>query len=395
MIKEIKDGVYLLRHFKDKDTLFEGCWPIKDGVSINSYLIVGSKMKAVIDYTEHGSSFDEELRSVGVKIEDVDALILNHMEPDHTGGLGEVFRRNPNIKVYCTKVSSTEVLALYGYANCIPVKDGDEIDLGGRVLSFYSAPNVHWPDTMVTYSKDDGLLFSCDAFGSFGEYAHVYDDELDDKEKALLKTETERYYANIVSSFSRFVLAAIKKLSALDIRMILPSHGIIWRKNPGHVVSWYERLASYAEGPREKEVAIIYASMYGNTLPYVEILKEIAKREGIPVHLVRIPDEHVSYALEKAWRSEAIVVAAPTYEMALFPEMAAALDIFARKGIKKRKAMYFGSSLWSGGAAKEFKAIAERMELDVVDAIEFRGRGNEGDREKIISAFKTLLEGIK
>ncbi|MDD5973322.1 MAG: FprA family A-type flavoprotein [Spirochaetales bacterium] len=395
MRKTINDNVTLFRYEKSHDDLFEGCWPIRDGVSINAYCVCGTEKKVLIDYTESGASFDADLADMGLRLEDIDVLVLNHMEPDHTGALNVLFARCPNIEVYATRLGATETETLYGHKNVHIITNGEELNIGGKTLVFYATPNIHWPDTMMTYLKEDGILFSCDAFGAFGSYQSVFDDELTDREWALLKPETERYYASIVASFSPFVLRGIKALSALDIKVICPSHGIVWRKDPLYVVTWYQRLATYLEGPREKEITILISSMYGNTLSYISNLVQMAKQEGIVVHTVRIPDTNDSYALEKVWRSEAFVVAAPTYEMELFPSMAHTLDLLNRKAVKGRKVLYFGSSLWSGGAAKEFNSYAEKMKLEVVDAIEFRGKGTPADRQRIEDGFKKLIEAIK
>ena len=359
MLSTIKDNVHLLRYGKNHDDLFEGCWPINKGVSINSYCLTGSSRKVLIDYVESGASFDDDLARLGLRLEDIDVLVLNHMEPDHTGALSTLFARNPDIEVYATRLGATETETLYGHGNVHVITNGEELDIGGMTLVFYATPNIHWPDTMMTFLKEDGILFSCDAFGAFGAYQSVYDDELTESEWALLRTETERYYANIVASFSSFVLRGIGALASLPIKTICPSHGLVWRKDPGHVVNWYSRMAGYAAGQREKEITILVSSMYGNTLSYVAALERMAKDAGVVTHTVRIPDTSSSYAIEKVWRSKGLVVAAPTYEKEMFPPMAHCLDWLVRKDVKGRIAMHFGSSLWSGGASAEFKSYAE------------------------------------
>lgn len=391
----ITKNISLFRYQYDKKKLFEGAWPIKDGVSVNAYLVQGKEKTALIDYVEEGASFDEELKDLGLTVEDIDILVLNHMEPDHTGGLRDFFKRRPDIPVYCTKVASTELISLYDKKDAHVIKPMEELDLGGTTLTFVPLPNVHWPDTMGTYVKEEGILFSCDAFGAFGETKSVFDDELTDEERKLLETETERYYANIVAPFSNFVLKAIDAASALELKMICPSHGILWRKDVKFIVDWYKRLATYFAGPREKEITMLLSSMYGNTKALADELVKKAEEAGVKMHVVRIPDDGVSFLLEKAWRSEALVVAAPTYEKAMFPEAVYAMDLLARKGLKGRKSMFFGSSLWSGGAANEYKALAEKMALDVVDAIDYRGVGTEADRAKVFAAFDQIIAAVK
>ena len=395
MLSTIKDNVHLLRYGKNHDDLFEGCWPINKGVSINSYCLIGGSRKVLVDYVEAGASFDDDLAQLGLRLEDIDVLVLNHMEPDHTGALSTLFARNPGIEVYATRLGATETQTLYGHDNVHVITNGEELDIGGMTLVFYATPNIHWPDTMMTFLKEDGILFSCDAFGAFGAYQSVYDDELTESEWALLKTETERYYANIVASFSSFVLRGISALSSLPIKTICPSHGLVWRKDPGHVVQWYAKMAGYAAGEREKEITILVSSMYGNTLSYVSALERMAKDAGIVTHTVRIPDTSSSYAIEKVWRSRGLVVAAPTYEKEMFPPMAHCLDWLVRKDVKGRIAMHFGSSLWSGGASAEFKSYAEKMGLDVIDTFDFRGKGTDDDRKRIMDAFSRLIERVK
>lgn len=391
---EIDKNVTLFHYEKSHDDLFEGCWPVEKGVLINGYMIEGSDKTVLIDYVEKGADFISEIAEQGKKLSDIDILILNHLEPDHTGGLDELFKQVPDILVYGTKLATTMVETLYNHKNCHVVVNGEELDLGDATLVFYSTPNIHWPETMMTYYKEKGILFTCDAFGSFGSFSGVFDDELNAEDWALLSTETERYYANIVAPFSSFVIKGIKSLASLAVKTICPSHGIIWRKDPSFVINWYLRLASYLNGPQEKEIAFLYSSMYGNTLKYVNKLIDIAKERGVVMHLVRIPDENDSFALEKAWRSKAIIVASPTYEREMFPSMAHTLDLLKRKSVMGRLSFYFGSSLWSGGAANEYKKFAEAMKFEVLDAIEFRGAGTESDEDKILSAFNLLLEKL-
>lgn len=391
---ELNKDVTLFRYEKCHDDLFEGCWPVEKGVLINGYMVEGTEKVVLIDYVEQGANFLTEMKAKGKTLQDIDILVLNHLEPDHTGGLRELFEQVPNLVVYGTKLATTMVETLYQHTNCHVVTNGETLDLGGKTLVFYSTPNIHWPETMMTYIKEDGMLFSCDAFGAFGTYSTSFDDELTQEDWALLKPETERYYANIVAPFSPFVLKGISALASLDIKTICPSHGVVWRKDPLYVVKWYQKLASYLAGPQEKEITLLYSSMYGNTLNYVKEIEKIANENNVVMHMVRIPDENDSYALEQAWRSKAIIVAAPTYERELFPSMAHTLDLLKRKAVTGRLSFYFGSSLWSGGAAAEYKKYAEAMKFEVLDAIEFRGKGKEEDKQRIISTFKQLIERL-
>ncbi|MFA7396838.1 MAG: FprA family A-type flavoprotein, partial [Sphaerochaetaceae bacterium] len=184
---KIVDGVYRVAAAVGEKDLFEGIWPIDNGVMLNSYVVQGSEKTAFIDLVKDWdgalSTVEKQLAELDVTIESLDYLILNHMEPDHTGSLGEVFKRNPNIQIVCTKKAEALVNTFYNiYDHIHVVVDGDTIDLGGKTLVFYETPNIHWPETMMTYLLEDKILFSCDAFGSFGRYEHAFDDELTQQE---------------------------------------------------------------------------------------------------------------------------------------------------------------------------------------------------------------------
>ena len=264
--------------------LFEGIWPIEHGVLLNSYVVQGSEHTAFIDLVKDWegavSEVESQLDSLGLSFSQIDYLVLNHMEPDHTGSLGELCRKNPNMQILCTKKAVALVEAFYGVTDQVrAVASGDTIDLGGKTLVFEETPNIHWPETMMTYVPEDGVLFSCDAFGSFGQYEHCFDDELTEEEWELLMFETERYYANIVSSFSQFVLRGIQKLSSLDIHMVAPSHGIVWREHPERVIELYKRLAGFMNGPAEPEITFVWSSMYGNTAALIPVIQKTLKEE--------------------------------------------------------------------------------------------------------------------
>ena len=340
---EIAESIYRIAANIGNKDLFEGIWPIPDGVSINSYLIKGEKtvlVDLVKDWDDALEQVNSQLQDAETPLEKIDYLVLNHMEPDHTGWLSEMKEKNPGLKIYCSKKSVPLIKAFYKIEdNIFPVGSGDELDIGnGKTLVFEDAPNVHWPETMVTFEKSTGVLFSCDAFGSFGKVTdHVFDDELTADEEVFYEKETLRYYANIVSTFSSFVLKAIDKVSGLDIRVIAPSHGIIWRKNPGKIVEEYRKLASYHNGPAAKEITFVWSSMYGNTENLVQPIIDAVEAEGVKINVHRVPQEHVSFALADAWKSAGLIFGMPTYEYRMFPPMAHVLDIFDRSHVKFRK----------------------------------------------------------
>src|SRR5208283_430265 len=267
----ISDRIYALHADVRTEDLFKGIWPIPDGVSLNSYLVKGEKIALidlVRDWGGAPAALESGLSQAGVKLADVDYLVLNHLEPDHTGWLAEYRRRNPRVKILATAKGVQLVKTFYKIAEGgEAVKDGDQLDLGaGLVLKFFETPNVHWPETMMTFEPSSGTLFSCDGFGSFGMLGdRVFDDEFSPQEHERFESECLRYYANIVASFGTFVLRAAEKLSALGIKVVAPSHGIVWRRDPTKIIERYVKYASYLKGAREKEVCVVWGSMYGNT----------------------------------------------------------------------------------------------------------------------------------
>lgn len=397
---KISDNVYGIQSNIGSRDLFEGIWPIPHGVSLNTYIVKGEKtalIDLVKDWEDAVSEVNEQLESLGLAIEDIDYLILNHMEPDHTGWLGELKKRHPGLKILCSKKAVPLVSAFYGITEGVTaVGSGDQLDLGGVRLMFEDTPNIHWPETMMTYEMEAGILFSCDAFGSFGKVGeHVFDDQLTEEEREFYEQETLRYYANIVSTFSGFVERGIEKLKGLDVRVIAPSHGIIWRSEPEKIVEQYKKLASYKNGPAEKEVTVVWSSMYGNTEQLLEQVLKGLSSENVPYHVHRVPQEHVSFVLASAWRSSGIIVGTPTYEYKMFPPMYAVLDVLERSHVMNRKVMRFGSYGWSGGANKQFEEFLKTMKWDCVGVVEYQGAPEKEDKKQAFETAAELARAVK
>ena len=370
--KKISDSVYCLHSNIRTSELFEGIWPIPDGVSLNAYLVRGAKT-ALIDlfrsWNDAPEQFEEAMASIGCSFDKVDFLVLNHLEPDHTGWLKEFRRLNPKAEIISTAKGINLVKTFYREeTNLRAVKDGDTLDLGGVELHFYETPNIHWPETMMSWEPSGGTLFSCDGFGSFGApgllapEGRIFDDEFTPEEHVFFEKETLRYYANIVSSFSAFVERAMEKLGTLDIKCVAPSHGMVWRKNPRIIIDRYLRYASWSKAASgEKEISIIWGSMYGNTRLGLDAVIRGIEAEGVPYTIHQVPNEDVSFILADAFKAQALVLAMPTYEYAMFPPMAYVLDIFRRKHIFGKTVLRIGSWGWIGGAKKEYEAAIEAL----------------------------------
>ncbi len=371
--------------------LFEGIWPINDvGVSYNSFVIRGEKI-ALIDLAK-GISTDDYLTQVEEIIDPskIDYIIINHVEPDHTGLIKIMSRLAPKA-IFVGTAKAKEMIANFYHLEdsknieWLVVSSGDEINLGTTTLVFYEAPYVHWPETMVTYDTKSKILFSCDAFGSYGALGgKIFDDEVSENERDFYEDEALRYYSNIVAKFSRFVTKAIQSVSELEISMIAPSHGLIWRKNPKRIVDLYTKWAEYADNPSSLEVGItiIYASMYGNTNKMMNAIAQGIGKTGIPLKIFDAARTHVSYILPYLWKYKGVIIGTPTYEVKLFPPMAYVLDMALRKRIFNKKAVFFGSYGWNDGAKRDFITYAEKLKWSILEDFEFIGGPSEEDLKK-------------
>ena len=401
----ITDYIYSIHADIKTDDLFEGIWPIPEGVSLNSYIVKGEKTALIDLFSDWAGALaqvEEAITSIGADFSagfsGIDYLILNHMEPDHTSWLRSFRAKNPNAMIISTQKGLNLVKSFYKIdTNVRAVKDGDTLDLGGgKILTFFEAPNLHWPETMVTWDAASGTLFSCDAFGSYGALGdRIFDDQFNEKEHAFFESESLRYYANIVSSFSAFVERAINKLSGFDIKCVAPSHGIVWRKDPKTIIGRYAKYAAWAKGPAGKEITVIWGSMYGNTRAGVDAVIRGIEKEEVPYTLHRVPNENISYVLASAYKSSGLVIAMPTYEYAIFPPMAYVLDIFRRKHIIGKKALRIGSWGWVGGAKKEYDSCLENLKWESLDSVEWAGFPDEAEFAALEEQGRELARKVK
>ncbi|MDR0456292.1 MAG: FprA family A-type flavoprotein [Treponema sp.] len=397
----VSESVYCLHADVCTSDLFEGIWPIPKGVSLNAYIVKGEKIALidlVRDWTGAPRQFQDCLSSLGLSFSQIDYLILNHLEPDHTGWLREFREQNPHAEILATQKGCNLLKSFYRIEDGLcPVKDGDTLDLGGgRVLNFFETPNIHWPETMVTWDAASGTLFPCDAFGSFGALGErVFDDEFNESEHAVFEEECLRYYANIVSSFSTFVEKAVQKLNGLAIKCIAPSHGMVWRRDPPKIIDRYLKYASWAKGPAEKHIAVIWGSMYGNTEAGVQAVIRGIEKEGVPYTSRRVPDENISWVLADAYRSSALVLAMPTYEYAMFPPMSYVLDMFRRKHLYGKKVLRIGSWGWVGGAKKDYEAAIESLKWESLESCEWPGCPSEADLQTLEKRGQELARMVK
>jgi len=374
---EVKPGIHWIGVNDRTTDLFEGLWPItEEGVSYNAYVVKGDEKTALIDMAKDFKA-DELLDQIAQLVDpaSLDYIVINHMEPDHTGVLRTMRRVAPDVEILTTKKALDMLDAYYGITEGVRVvRDGETVDLGGRTLKFVSAPFIHWPETMMTYETTDKVLFSCDAFGSYGALqGAIFDDQC--VKPDFYENEALRYYVNIVALYSRPVLKAISKLEDVPVDIVAPSHGLIWREEPERIIQLYKRWAEYAGEPGDLGVTLLYGTMYGTTERMVEAVAEGVARAEVPVDIFDVRHTHGSYYLPSLYTKRGVLVGAPTYEGGMFPPMVDALHMAKHKRIFNKRAAYFGSYGWSGGARRDFNELTEalRWEVDEKMVWEFKG----------------------
>jgi len=386
--------------------LFEGLWPIPNGVNLNSYIVKGEKV-AIVDGFCGWDGVPEtllaQLASIDVKVEDIDYVVINHMEPDHSGWL-EAFRAvRPEFTIVTSAKAVPLLEAFYRLGNqkVLVVGDGSTLDLGGgRVLAFAEIPNVHWPETIATFDTLSGTLMPCDAFGSFGATDEPpYDDQLSATQLKWFEREAVRYYSNIVAAFSQPTGKAIEKVEKLlgdQVKIIAPAHGVVWRQNPRKIVEDYKRYVSYQKGPAKAEVTVIWGSMYGNTGEAVPTVIRTLKESGLRWREFRVPETDIGEILASCWTSTGIVLAMPTYEYKMFPPMAAVLDELGKKKVLNRHVFRLGSYGWSGGAQAELEEISRRHKTGwtFVPPVEFKGKPTAADLSLIEKRVRGLAARV-
>jgi anaerobic nitric oxide reductase flavorubredoxin len=393
---KIKPGIFWIGVNDRVTDLFEGIWPIsKEGVSYNSYLIDDEK-KAIIDLVKSfkGDEYFAQLDEI-TDLSRIDYVVVNHMEPDHSGLLRTLRRISPKVKIIGSAKTKKMLDDFFSIReNVEVVEDGDMLSLGKRTLKFFSTPFLHWPETIMSYEMSHKILFSCDAFGGYGAIrGAIFDDEC--KHFDFYRKEALRYYVNIVANFSKRVLSAIEKLKDLPVDMIAPSHGLVWRKNIALIVDLYKKWAEFAEGKTEPGVTLVYGSMYGNTEVVMNAVSQGIAKLGLPVEIFDASRTHASYILPSLWTNRGVMIGAPTYEVSLFPPVVDVLSHAAHKHIMNKTAAFFGSYGWSGGALRGLKKIVDPLKWNLVDSFEFVGSPTKEDLIKAEDFGYRFAEIIK
>ena len=360
---------------------FEGLWPLPFGVSYNSYLIDDDKV-CLIDTVEVDffMQFLERLHEV-IGDRKIDYVVINHMEPDHSGSLSLLKKYYPDVKIVGNKKTFDMLKGFYKITEgTVEVKDGVELNLGHHVLQFYLTPMVHWPETMMTYDATDNMIFSGDAFGCFGALnGGILDEQID---TSWCRLEMIRYYSNIVGKYGIPVQNALKKLAKLKLDYICSTHGPVWHANISSVVELYDKMSRYETEPG---LVICYGTMYGNTERMAEHIAHAASQAGVK-HIVihNVSTQHHSVILQDIFRFKGLIVGAPTYNAGLYHEMDVLMQEIAGRDIKNHLFGWFGSYSWSGKAVKKIQEWNEKaIHFDVVgEPVEMRQGFNDEVRKE-------------
>lgn len=392
---EILDGLYYMGVNDRETNLFENMWPLPEGVAYNSYLIMDEKTALLdtVKITKVDGFIDTLKHNLGGR--DLDYLIINHMEPDHSGCYKTVIDLYPNVVLVGNK-KSRGMLKDYmelELENYLEIKDGDVLDLGRRKLTFVNTPMVHWPESMVTYEVTDKILFSQDIFGGFGSLnGTIFDDEMNFE---FFQDEMRRYYSNIVGKYSKQAAKALEKVKGLDINIICPVHGIVWRENPNRIIDEYIK---YANQINEEGVVIVYGSMYGNTERMADQLARFIAEEGVKnVKVFDVSKTHASYILSEIWKYRGVVLGSCTYNNSVYPNMNQLLYTLKMNKINNHALGIFGSYGWSGGAVKELAEFASEGGVFEVapTVVETKGTMKEDDIEGLRNLAKEMVELVK
>ena len=394
ILSELNKGIYYVGVNDRTSSLFESLWSLPAGVSYNSYIVKGDKT-ALID-TVHISKAKNFIANIKTAIGDspIDYVVINHMEPDHSGAIDYIVKSFPDVTIVGNKKTIEMVEGFYGsISNTKVINDGDVLDLGdGKSLKFVITPMVHWPETMMTFEQSSSTLFSGDAFGCFGALNGGVIDAECDVESYI--PEMYRYYAAIVAKYGTFVIKAIEKLKGLKINRICPTHGPVWQDYMMHVIDLYDRLAHFTP---QNGAVIVYGSMYGNTEDIAELIARELTVNGVSVRMHNIATADLSVVLADIMRFKGLIIGAPTYNSSIFPPIQNLIEAIVSRGIKNRVLSTFGSYTWGPGISAKIEKSFESLNYDTVSCkIEMKQSILDNDLYNRIEEFaKVFAEKVK
>lgn len=392
-MQKITDQIYYVGVNDRNKNLFEGLWPLPDGVSYNSYLIVDDKV-CLIDTVEV-DFFMPYIKNIQETIGNrpVDYLVVNHMEPDHSGSIALIKKYYPDITIIGNKKTFGMMSGFYGIeGENMVVNNGDTLSLGHHTLKFVLTPMVHWPETMMTLDIEAKTLFAGDAFGCFGALnGGIVDSDINCDSFWL---EMVRYYSNIVGKYGTPVQAALKKLAGVPLDYICSTHGPVWHEHIAKVVGMYDTMSKYETEPG---LVICYGTMYGNTERAAEVIARAASEAGVKnIVIYNVSKTHHSYIIRDVFRYGALIVGAPTYNTGLYHEMEVLLDELARRDIKNRLFGWFGSYSWASKAASRIQEINDnRLHYTAVGTpVEIKQSLNDDSYAQCVALGKAMAAEI-
>ena len=382
-VRKVTEDLYYVGGDDRRLALFENIFPIPEGVSYNSYLLMDEKT-VLVDAVDWAIT-REYIINVSRVLDgrDLDYMIINHMEPDHCSSIELMLERYPNLKIISSE-KGVMFMRQFGYHvddRYIEVKEGDTMNFGKHTLAFVEAPMVHWPEVLMTYDTTNGVLFSADAFGSFiANNGRLFADEVDWDRDYL--DEARRYYTNIVGKYGTFVQKALEKAGTLDIKYICPLHGLVWRDNFGYILDKYTHWSTYE--PENEGVLIVYASMYGNTEYAAQALASKLCEAGITdISLRDVSSTHVSTLIAEAFKYSNIVLASVTYNLGVYPPMQNFIEDMKALNVQNRAVSIIGNGSWAPQAAEKMEKYLDE-EMRLMDVLP--------EQLEIVSSLKSMKE---
>ena len=395
--RKVTEDLYWVGGNDRQIELFENIFPLAKGVSYNSYLLL-DEQTVLFDTADYaiGKQFIENVMSV-LNGRNLDYIVVNHMEPDHCSLIGELLLHYPDVKIIGNAKTFPMIEQFFSFdltGKTLTVKEGDTFCSGKHTFRFIMSPMVHWPEAMMTYDEKDKVLFSADAFGTFNALnGNLFNDELDFNREWL--DEARRYYTNIVGKYGPQVQNVLKKASSLDIQMICPLHGPVWRSNLNFIIEKYNLWSRYE--PEEKGVMIAYASMYGNTENMAEILAVMLAEAGVKnIHMHNISKTHVSELISDSFKYSHIVLASPTYNNGIYPLMDNYLEDMKALSLQNRTIAVLGNGSWAPQATKLISAkIKEMKNMRLLEAsVTIKSSLNEAQLEELNSLSRQIAEEV-
>ena len=397
-VRMVTDDIVYIGVSERRIQLFENVYPIPRGVAYNSYVLLDEKTVLVdtVDRSVTGQFF-ENLTAV-LDGRDLDYLVVDHMEPDHSSAISEVLVRYPNAKVVCTALAAqilNQFFACDIADRVILVGEGDTLNFGKHTFTFVMAPMVHWPEVMMSFDDVSGVLFSADAFGSFGALnGNLFADEVDFEKDWL--PDARRYYCNIVGKYGPQVQAVLAKAGTVPIKILCPTHGPVWRENLGWILEKYSLWSSYT--PEEKAVMVVYGSVYGGTESAANALAAKLSQSGIAdVAVYDVSKTHVSELIGEAFRCSHIVLASITYNMGIFTPMKNFLLDLEAHNLQNRAFAIVENGSWSPASGKLMAEIVGRLAgCEIVgDTVTILSSPDSGDSDALAKLAEAVAASVQ